>query len=291
MSPATETGEGVVTNTPVDPMRTLVVGRRTRRPQLIARLVGKPLAPAGELFLFATDALRALFRRPFQSREFLDQAWFVTRVSLVPACLLTFPLGATFVLQIGSLLKQLGAESYVGAAAVLAVLQQMAPVATVIVVSGAGGAAVCADLGSRKIREELDAMEVLGISPIQRLVVPRVLALTFIAVMLNAIVSLVGILGGYVYAVLLQGGSGGAFLQSATALSQLPDLYVGELKAAVFGLIAGIVACHQGVNAKGGPSGVGDAVNQSVIVSVVLLYLANAIITGVFYQLVPPKGI
>lgn len=134
-------------------------------------------------------------------------------------------------------------------------------------------------------------MMVLGISPIQRLVVPRVLAMTVIAALLNVIVALAGVVGSFVYAVYLGEGSAGAFLQTATALAQLPDLYLGEVKAAVFGLIAGIVAAHQGVNAKGGPRGVGDAVNQSVIIAFVLLFIVNAIMTGIYYQLVPPKGV
>lgn len=263
--------------------------RRPRRGT--GQLLSRPLVPAGALFAFAVDVLRAIFRRPFQAREFLDQAWFVVKVSIVPACFITIPFGATFTLQIGSLFKQLGGEAYIGAAAVLANVQQVAPVVTVSVVAGAGGTAVCADLGSRKIREELDAMRVLGISPIQRLVVPRVLAMVFVAVLLNVIVGLIGILGSYVYAVYVQGGSAGAFLQSATALAQLPDLYVGQVKAALFGLLAGIVACYRGVNAAGGPRGVGDSVNQSVIIAFVLLFIVNTVITGIYYQLVPPKGV
>lgn len=248
------------------------------------------LVPAGNLVGFAMRTLRELFRRPFQWREAFDQAWFVTRVSLLPACAITIPFGATFSLQVGALLQQLGGQSNIGAAAVLANVQQVAPVATVLVVAGAGGSAVCADLGSRKIREELDAMRVMGISPIQRLVVPRVAAMTLVAVLLNVIVAAVGILGSYLYVVFAAGGSGGVFLRSATALTDLPDLYVGLVKAALFGLIAGIVAAFQGINAKGGPKGVGDAVNQSVIVSFVLLFIVNAVLTGLYYQLVPPKG-
>lgn len=253
--------------------------------------VSRPLVGVGTLFAFALDTLRGMVRRPFQWYEFVDQAWFVARVSLVPACMITIPFGATLSLQLGGLLKQLGADSYMGAAAVLSNVQQASPVVTVLVIAGAGGTAVCADLGSRKIREELDAMAVLGISPIQRLVVPRVLAMVFVAVLLNLVGCTVGILGSYGYSVYLGGGTGGAFLQTATALTQLPDLYVGQIKAALFGLIAGIVACHQGVSAKGGPSGVGTAVNQSVIISFVLLFIMNTLLTGLHYQFVPPKGV
>lgn len=260
-------------------------------PALASTRVSRPFAAVGTLLTFALEVVAAMFRRPFAWREFSDQAWFVTRVSLLPACAITVPFGAVLALQIGSLFSQLGAKSFTGAVAVVGIVQQAAPIATVVIVAGAAGTAVAADLGSRKIREELDAMEVLGISVIQRLVVPRVLAMGVVACLLNAVTTAVGTMGGYAFNVGVQGGSPGAYVQSFTALAQLPDLYVGELKALVFGVLAGIVACHQGINAKGGPQGVGNSVNQSVIVSFVLLFVANAILTAVYYQLVPPKGL
>lgn len=257
----------------------------------IGATLGRPLVPVGRLFAFTLEVLKALTARPFQWRELSDQAWFVTRVSLLPAMAITIPFGAVLSLQIGSLFNQLGATSFTGAAAVAGIVQQAAPIATVVIVAGTAGTAVAADLGSRKIREELDALEVLGISTIQRLVVPRVLALAIVATLLNGVATAVGTAGAYAFNVLVQGGSPGAYVNAFTALAQLPDLWVGEFKAFVFGLIAGIVACHQGVNAKGGPQGVGDCVNQSVVVSFVLLFVANAIITAVYFQIVPPKGL
>jgi phospholipid/cholesterol/gamma-HCH transport system permease protein len=251
----------------------------------------RPLLPVGDLFAFAVDVFRAMFRRPFQWREFFDQSWFVTRVSLLPICAITIPFGAVLALQIGSLFNQLGAKSFTGAVAVVGIVQQAAPVATVVIVAGAAGTAMAADLGARKIREELDAMEVLGIDPVQRLVVPRVLALAVIAVLLNGVATAVGVAGGYAFNVLVQGGSPGAYVHAFTALAQLPDLYIGEVKAFLFGLVAGIVACHQGVNAKGGPQGVGNGVNQSVVIAFVLLFVANTILTVVYYQVVPAKGL
>jgi phospholipid/cholesterol/gamma-HCH transport system permease protein len=259
--------------------------------QALVRSWTRPLVPVGDLFAFAVDTFKALFVGPFQWREFADQSWFVTRVSLLPIMAITIPFGAVLSLQIGSLFNQLGARSFTGAVAVVGIVQQAAPIATVSIVAGAAGTAVAADLGARKIREELDAMEVLGISVIQRLVVPRVLAIAFIAILLNGVATLVGVIGGYVFNVLVQGGSPGAYVQSFTALAQLPDLYVGEFKAFLFGIIAGIVACHQGIRARGGPQGVGNGVNQSVVVSFVLLFVVNTVVTLIYYQIIPPKGL
>ena len=172
----------------------------------------------------------------------------------------------------------------------LAVIQQAGPIATALLIAGAGGSAIAADLGARKIREELDAMMVLGIDPIQRLVVPRVLACMLVAFFLNGLVSVVGVAGGYVFNVILQDGTPGAYIASFTALAQLPDLYIGLIKSLIFGLIAAVVASYKGMNAGGGPKGVGDAVNESVVITFLLLFVVNFVLSTIYLQLVPPKG-
>ena len=248
-----------------------------------------PVGAAGGLFAFALDVFRGLFRRPFQLREFIQQAWFIASVTIVPTALVAIPFGAVIALQVGGLIKQFGAQSFTGSASVLAVVQQAAPIATALLIAGAGGSAIAADLGARKIREELDAMMVLGIDPIQRLVVPRVLAAVLVAVFLNGLVSVVGVAGGYVFNVVLQDGTPGAYIASFTALAQLPDLWVGLIKAATFGLLAAVVAAYKGMNAGGGPKGVGDAVNESVVITFVLLFIVNFVLSAIYLQVVPPK--
>ncbi|WP_460436905.1 MlaE family ABC transporter permease [Angustibacter speluncae] len=235
------------------------------------------------------DTVRMLFQRPFQLREFVQQAWFIASVTILPTALVSIPFGAVIALQLGSLTRQLGAQSFTGAASVLAVIREASPIVTALLIAGAAGSAICADIGSRKIREEIDAMEVLGISPIQRLVVPRVLATMLVAVGLNALVSVVGVAGGYFFNVVLQGGTPGAYLASFTGLAQLSDLWAGELKALVFGFLAAIVACYKGLTAGGGPKGVGDAVNQSVVITFMLLFVVNFVLTAVYFQVVPQK--
>jgi phospholipid/cholesterol/gamma-HCH transport system permease protein len=130
---------------------------------------------------------------------------------------------------------------------------------------------------------------VLGIDPVQRLVVPRTLASMLVAVLLNGLVSVVGVAGGYFFNVIVQGGTPGAYLASFTALAQLPDLWVGEFKALLFGAIAAMVASHQGLNAGGGPKGVGEAVNRSVVITFMLLFAVNFVLTAVYFQVVPQK--
>ncbi|AZG48181.1 MlaE family ABC transporter permease [Gordonia insulae] len=262
----------------------------TRGVDRIAQAGTGALAQTGNIVQLFVDVARQTFVRPFQWREFIQQAWFIASVTILPTALIAIPFGAIVSLQTGSLIKQLGAESYTGAASVLVVIQQGSPLVTSLLIAGAAGSAVAADLGSRTIREEIDAMEVLGINPIQRLVVPRVLAMVLVAMLLNGLVAVVGIGGGYFFNVVVQGGTPGAYLASFGALAQLPDLYVSTLKAAIFGVLAGVIAAYKGLNPKGGPKGVGDAVNQSVVITFLLLFLANLIITAVYLQIVPAKG-
>ncbi|MET0135578.1 MAG: ABC transporter permease, partial [Kibdelosporangium sp.] len=184
-----------------------------------------------------------------------------------------------------------GAQSFTGSASVLAVIQQASPIITALLIAGAGGSAICADLGSRKIREEIDAMEALAVSPIHRLVVPRVYAAIVICVLLNGMVSVVGVLGGYFFNVVLQGGTPGAYLAGFSALAQLPDLWISEIKAVLFGFVAGVVASYRGLNPKGGPKGVGDAVNQAVVITFLLLFFLNFVLTTIYLQVVPRKGL
>ena len=170
-------------------------------------------------------------------------------------------------------------------------VREAAPIAAALIIAGAAGSAICSDLGARKIREEIDAMEVLGVDPLARLVVPRVLATMFVALMINGIVIGAGIGGGYFFTVIIQGGSAGAFLSSFTALASITDLYISCIKAVVFGWLAAIVGAYKGLGAGGGPSGVGRAVNESVIIAFMLLFFLNAVITAIYFQVVPPPGL
>jgi phospholipid/cholesterol/gamma-HCH transport system permease protein len=245
----------------------------------------------GGIGLMSSHVARASLTTRFQLREFVEQAWFIVSVTLMPTVLVSIPFGAVISLQVGSLTGQLGAQSFAGATAVLAVVREAAPIAAALIIAGAAGSAICADMGSRKIREEIDALEVLGIDPVVRLVTPRVQACVFVSIMINGIVIAAGILGGYFFTVTIQHGSAGAFLSSFTALATLPDLYVAMIKAGLFGYVAAIIGAYNGLNSGGGPSGVGRSVNESVIVAFMVLFVLNALISAIYFQVIPQDGV
>ncbi|MEO6470175.1 MAG: ABC transporter permease [Aeromicrobium sp.] len=247
--------------------------------------LGRSFKALGQFYAFCLEALRLMFTRGVVFEEFVTQAWFISSVTIMPAILVAIPFCVIIVFEVNQLLIQIGAVDLAGAGAAVAVIREIGPIVSVLVVAGAGATALCADLGSRTIREEIDAMITLGINPIHRLVVPKVVASTLIAVALNGLVSIVGLVGGYYVSVVLQGATPGLFVDSLTLLIGTPDFLAATVKAAVFGLLAGLAGCYLGLNAKGGPKGVGDAVNQTVVLAFMMLFAANTIITSIFLRL------
>lgn len=257
----------------------------SRRGGIVARYSSGPLKAIGGLFLMTADAVRFAFRRPFQTREFIEQSWFVARVSLIPTVLVAIPFTVLVSFTLNILLRELGAADLSGAGAAFGAVTQVGPMVTVLIVAGAGATAMCADLGSRTIREEIDAMEVLGINPVQRLVTPRVLASGLVAVLLNSLVCMIGIGGGYAFSVFVQGVNPGAFAAGITLLTGVQEVIISSVKALSFGLIAGIVACYRGLIVTGGAKSVGNAVNETVVYAFIALFVVNVVITAVGVQL------
>lgn len=232
----------------------------------------------------ALDTLVLIPRKPFAWREFLRQAWFVARVSMLPTLMLAVPFMVLLMFTFNILLLEFGAADFSGTGAAYGAVTQLGPVVTVLVVSGAGATAMCADLGARTIREELDALRVMGINPIQSLVVPRVLAATLVATLLSSVVILVGIVGGFFFSVYVQHVTPGAFASGLTLITGLADVLISLVKAALFGLAAGMIACYKGISVGGGPAGVGNAVNETVVYTFVALFAINIIATAVGVQ-------
>jgi phospholipid/cholesterol/gamma-HCH transport system permease protein len=252
--------------------------------------MSKPLRSFGEFFDIAWQTLTLIPRRPFAWREYLLQSWFVARVSLLPTLLLAIPFTVLAVFTFNLLLVEFGAADYSGVGAGEGAVTQIGPIVTVLVVSGAGATAMCADLGARTIREELDALRVMGVNPIQSLVVPRVLAATTVAVLLSSLVILVGITGGFFFSVYFQNVSPGSFVATLTEITGIGKVFVAWIKAALFGMAAGLIACYKGVSVGGGPAGVGNAVNETVVYTFVSLFAINIFVTAVSVQTIGAIG-
>jgi phospholipid/cholesterol/gamma-HCH transport system permease protein len=241
----------------------------------------KPLREVGSYFALSLDIFVQMLRPPYAWREFMYQAWFVARVSIVPTISLSIPFNALSVFIINVLLVEIGAADASGAGAALASVAYIGPITTVLVVAGTGATAMCADLGARTIREEIDAMRVMGIDPVQRLLAPRVLALGLNGLLLNSINTIVGLAGSFFFSVYFQHVTPGAWAASLTLLLKTADVVIAFVKATLFGLVAGTIACYKGVTVGGGPQGVGNAVNETVVYTFMALFVINIVLVAV----------
>ncbi|MGW6118054.1 MlaE family ABC transporter permease [Nocardia sp. NPDC055165] len=240
---------------------------------------------AGAVYLGANDALRGRF----QIHETLAQAWFLIRVTAVPSILMAIPFGVIVSAQVGNIVSELGADSMIGAAGGLGVIKQGAPMATAMLLGGAGAAAIAADLGARTIREEVDALRVMGIDPVQRLVVPRIAAMMLVAPLLNILIIFVGISSGFVVAVSALNVTPGSYWQSFGSFTTSIDVWVSLVKALIFGFLVVVIACQRGLEAKGGPRGVADGVNAAVVMSIAAAVVLNTVITQVVTMFFPVR--
>jgi phospholipid/cholesterol/gamma-HCH transport system permease protein len=243
-----------------------------------------PLRKIGGFFALALDILVAMFKPPFAWREFLDQTVFMARVSLFAALLLSVPYVVITIFGLNVLLVEIGAGDFSGTGAALAAVNQIGPFVTVLVVAGAGASAMCADLGARTIREEIDALTVMGIDPVPALLVPRVLAATVASFLLSSSVTLSGLTGAFFFSVFFQHVTPGAFVTGLTLITGLSDVVVSMIKATLFGLTGGLIACYQGISVSRGPTGVGNAVNETVVLSFLLMFVINLIVTAIGFE-------
>lgn len=247
----------------------------------VPAVIAKPVRAFGGFFSMTLDVFILMWRPPFAWREFILQSWFVARVSILPTLMLTVPYTVLLTFTFNILLTEFGAADFSGTGAALGTVSQIGPIVTVLVIAGAGATAMCADLGARTIRDELDALRVMGINPIQALVIPRVLAATMVSLALSATVVLVGLTGAYLFCVYVQHVSPGAFVAGLTLITGPADVMIALAKAALFGLAAGLIACYKGISVGGGPAGVGNAVNETVVFTFMTLFAINVVATAV----------
>jgi len=255
----------------------------------VRRRVVFVLSETGGMFSLALEGVRRTWEIGRWWREYIEQCAFLVKVTMTPVMLIALPLGATISLQIGQLTRQLGGESFTGAAVIVGVVREAAPIAAALLIAGAGGSAMTSDMGARNIRDELAAMEVMAVNPIHRLVTPRLWAATTVGVLLVSLVIVAGVGGGFVFNVLIQGVSPGAYFHGSTSLLQPADLVVSLFKAGLFGFIAATIACQRGMTCARSPVGVGLAVKQAVVITFLCVFTVNYVITSLYVVLVPQR--
>lgn len=236
----------------------------------------------GECSMLLWDALRRMVGRPFEWGEMFQQMAFVG-VASVPIVLLTnFFSGAVLSLYSSEFLIRYQASQFVGGTVGLAATRELAPVLAGIMVAARCGSSMAAQIGTMAVTEQIDALRMLSVSPTRYIVVPRVIACVLMLPILALCGAYSSVCGGYLVAV-NAGVPSGTFEQSVQQYVGTWDLVGGLWKAPVFGLIIAIVACQQGLRTSGGAAGVGKATTQTVVIAMVLVYVANFFLADVLF--------
>ncbi len=234
----------------------------------------------GDMMILTAKTIVSAIKPPYPyGGEFIGQFLFALQLCWFPMMVstLAFGFGAPG-LQAANFLSLFGALDRLGGFFVLASIREFAPFVTAVVVAGVAGTAITADLGARKIREELDALQVLGVDPIKNLVVPRFLALMLITGLMNIYALIFGIVGG-VAATLLYHEPLGGFFATLLNSANTVDLWGSMLKTTLFGAVIAIVCSYKGMTASGGAEGVGRAVNEAVVISFLGIFAINYVFT------------
>src|ERR1041384_2161952 len=238
------------------------------------------LEEVGDMMILTGKTIMSALRPPYPyGGEFVNQFLFALKLCWFPLVVSTvaFGYGAPG-LQAANFLNLFGSIDRLGGFFVLASIREFAPFVTAIVLAGVAGTAITADLGARKIREELDALQVLGVDPVKNLVVPRFLALMVVTGLFDIYALLFGIFGG-ILAELINGQPLGPFWATLFANASTTDLWGSVLKTTIYGAIIAIVCCYKGMSASGGAEGVGRAVNEAVVLAFTAIFSFDYVFT------------
>jgi phospholipid/cholesterol/gamma-HCH transport system permease protein len=238
------------------------------------------LEQVGDMMVLTGKTIMSALRPPYPyGTEFVQQFLFALKLCWFPLLITSVAINyGTPGVEAGNFLVIFGAFDRLGGFFVLASIREFAPNVTAIIVAGVAGTAITADLGARKIREELDALQVLGVDPVKNLVVPRFLALMIITGLFDVYAVLFGLLGG-VATVVVFGQPLGPFFSTLLSNASTTDLWGSVVKCTMFGAIIAIVACYKGMTASGGAEGVGRAVNTGVVITFLGVFAFNYVFT------------
>ena len=258
----------------------------------ILQAIGRATLNAGaaiwDVFALFFNTLYWLFFAPFTGR-FIGRRYIFAQMvfagvqSILIVFFVTLFIGIVLAMQGAYQLDQLGAVRFVAALISVSMCREIGPVLIALVVAGRVGSAIAAELGTMKVTEQIEALATMALNPVRFLVVPRFLSLIVMLPALTIIGDLVGMFGGYLVGVYNLKISPGLYIKTNFEFLVMKDVMTGVFKSFVFAMIIAMIGCYQGLNTKGGAEGVGRATTLSVVVSFILIILADAILTGIFY--------
>jgi phospholipid/cholesterol/gamma-HCH transport system permease protein len=236
----------------------------------------------GQMLFFAAETVAWAFRPPFRFDQVLAQMAFIGAGSAFIVGVTGTFAGMVFGLQMNYAMKQFAAEGYVGGSTAFALTRELAPVFTALMITGRAGSAVATELGTMRVTEQIDAMESMAVSPIQYLVVPRVIASVLMFPVLTMLFDALGYGGAYLMGVYVAGIPVGPFIEHTRQIVGIDDVLHGIWKAVVFGLLVSVITTWRGYSASGGSRGVGEGTTRAVVASSIGILLADYAATVIF---------
>jgi phospholipid/cholesterol/gamma-HCH transport system permease protein len=234
---------------------------------------------AGDFVTLSARSFMCIFRRPFDRRNLLVQLHAVGVMSIPIIALTSLAVSMVFALQLSFGFKQFQAEGLAAQVEGLAIVRELAPIITGLMMAGRAGTAMAAELGTMQVTEQIDALECLATDPVHYLFVPRLLAAAIMLPLLTGFSIYVGFWGGYGLLVGVQGQSGWVYAKDFYKFLDGRDLTIAMVKALVFGLIIALVGCWRGFRTRGGAVEVGNAPTKSVVTSSLWILIADFFLT------------
>ncbi|MCX8044244.1 MAG: MlaE family lipid ABC transporter permease subunit [Desulfobacterota bacterium] len=256
------------------------------KPAGVVRAIGRTtirnIACLGHYGLFLLTSLFWLFTSPLKIRRIIEQISFIGVKSTIIVLLTGAFTGMVLALQAFYALNKFGGESLLGPTVALALIRELGPVVSALMVTGRAGSALASEIGIMRITEQIDAMEIMAVNPYRYIIVPNIVAAIIAFPVLGAFFSLIGIWGGYVVGVEILGLSAGTYFGEMTNYLDMQDIRMGIYKSLSFGLIVSWICCYKGYFTSYGAKGVGNATTQAVVVSSVLILIWDYFVTSIF---------
>ncbi len=246
------------------------------------------LLEVGELSYFARKFFKEVFKPPYEFKEFLRQCYYIGNRSLLLVGVTGFIIGLVFTLQSRPTLEEFGAASWIPSMVSVSIIREIGPIITALICAGRIGSGIGAELGSMRVTEQIDAMEVSGTNPFKYLVVTRILATTFMLPILIFFGDAIAIYGSYLVESMKGDVSFVLYSNQVINILEFSDVLPATFKSFFFGFAIGLVGCFKGYNCKKGTVGVGQAANAAVVYTSMLLFIIDFVavfVTNIFYDL------
>ncbi len=238
------------------------------------------------IFLFSLKMIRGLFLRPIYHMEIREQMYLVGIGSLYLVVLTGIFAGQGFALAFSVELADFGAKNYLGRIMAIAIVRELGPVLTGLMIAARVAAGITAEIGAMKSSNQLDAMMAFGIDPIKKLAVPRMIALIFMVPALTVICDLIAIVGGWMIAVYIAHVTSTMYWSAVMERLIFGNIFIGLFKPIMYSLVIAFIACYKGFTSEGGTKGVGRATTESVVLSSITILVVNFFITKVVFSLI-----